>query len=44
VFTHHGEAGEVLADLGLDAEGLLRAIHARWPRTGGESQGLRRVV
>ncbi len=43
-FTHHGEAGEVLADLGLNAQGLLRSIRARWPIADGESMGLRRVV
>ena len=44
VFTHHGDAGEVLADLGLDAAGILQAIYARWPHQGGETKGLRRVV
>ena len=48
-FTHQGEPGEVLADLGLNAAGIEAAIKARWPMVEPQTQGtqtfgLRRVV
>ncbi len=43
-FTHQGEPGEVLADLGLNAAGIEAAIEARWLKDEAQTLGLRRVV
>jgi 1-deoxy-D-xylulose-5-phosphate synthase len=43
-FTEHGDPAALLAEMGLDVDGIARAIQRHWPDGGASVTTLHRVA